>query len=246
MRSYRIFWVVLALALVVLAAFFIKPKVFYQGCDFYSGIIGSILGAFFAAFLVWVAWEELGSLGKTSSADFTHKLKNDFFRPETRILVTLLDCDALEYRPNATGNTRAFPYFEVIPSAIDNTGLPEDIRTTLTSKQYYSAWEVDDLLLGHFEDIGMFEQRGIIDFQMVYDEFSWYIGTAWNNDNIKEYIRGQRAEENTNRVEIAIYYFFQYIATKCIEYDTLHPGVCIRWWKLKRRVLRGPKLEIQI
>lgn len=248
MKAYRLLVVFLVVLLAIVLIFSLKSSIFYQGCDYYSGIIGAILGSIITALLVFVAWEELGSLGRTSSADFIHKLKSDFFRPETRVLVSLLECNALKYCPNNEGgeanSAKGMPYFEVDESELNKAKLPQDIGQSLSKNKYYSAWDLDDMLLGHFEDIGMLEQRAIIDFQMVYDEFSGYIETAWDDAHIKKYIMDQRMQEGANRPDIAIYYHFQCIAAKCQEYDGLHSGLCIWRWKIKRR-FRGPKIKMQ-
>ena len=99
------------------------------------------------------------------------------------------------------------------------------MKRCLGRKKYYSVWEVDDLLLGLFENIGMLEQRGIVDFQSVYDVFGWYIETAWKDEHIKEYIKYQRDEEKADRIDQAFYSKFQHIATKCLEYGIFTAGL---------------------
>jgi hypothetical protein len=224
----------------------------YRGCEryqYYSGILGSILASVFAAFLVWVAWEQLGNLGKTSSADFLHKIDNDFFTGQTRRLFSLIECGALEFRPNneveSPDDAESQPYFEVNQDKLDKTKLPGDLKRHLGKRLYYSAWEIDDFLLGHLENLGMLEQRGVVDFQSVYDEFSWYIQTVWNDEHIKEYIRYIRAEDKTDRIDVAGFNQFQYIAIKCLEYENLHGGPCMWWWKFKRHFC-WPKIDIKI
>lgn len=240
MKSHRLFIVVIIFVLVVVACLIFSAEWFRQGYEhqFYSGFMGSILATIFAAFLVWVAWEELSKLSKTSSADFIHRLDNDFFTPETRTLVNLIVCGALEFCPNGEGE----PYFKVVPSELDKTNLPKELKQPLSKRKYYSALEVDDSLLGLFENVGMLERRGIVDFQMVYDVFSWYLREAWKNDHIKKYIRYERSGEETAPIDTLIYYHFQYIAIKCVEYDGL-PSWCSRfWWKFKRHFCK-PKIE---
>ncbi len=247
------------LAIAISSIFLVKP-ILFQGCEgYYSGILGSVLAALFAAFLVWVAWVQLNKLSKTSSADFIHKLNTDFFTPEARTLMSLITCGALEFKSEGrtscwfritnfiepSSNIEAQPYFEVNLNKLNKTKLPKEIKKRLRKWKYYSAWEVDDFLLGHFEDVGRLEQRGIVDFQMVYDVFSWYLKTAWEYDPIKEYIRSQRDGKKDARIDTIIYNQFQYIVTKCIEYDDIHPGPCMWWWKFKR-YFRGPRIEIEI
>lgn len=248
MKPHRLVIVVIIFVAAVAVCLIFSAKWFCQGYEhqFFSGLLGSILATVFAAFLVWVAWEELSKLGRTSSADFIHRLDDDFFTRETRTLFSLIDCKVLEFCPNAemkpSEDIESEPYFEVNQNKLDKTKLPEDLKHRLSKKKYYSAWEVDDMLLGHFEKIGILEKRGIVDFQTVYEIFGYYITTVWNNDHIKKYIINQRSGEETARIDTLIYFRFQYIARKCIEYADLHPGLCMLWWKIKRH-FREPKIE---
>jgi len=246
----RIFIVFIMFGVGVILLILCKSIFFNSYASYYSGVVGSVLAAFFAAFLVWVAWEELGKISKTSSADFIHRLNKDFFTDETRILVSLIDCGALEFRNldndeiESSDDIEPRPYFKVSQDRLGKTKLPDEIIQHFSGKEYYSTWEVDDFL-GHFEDIGMLEQRKIVDFQMVYDAFSWYLETIWNDDNIKEYIRYCRKDEKATRIDSAFYNQFQYITIKCLEYDAIHHGPCMWWWKLKRRFC-GPKIDLEI
>jgi len=250
MRSFLVTLIAVALLIIVLVLVFRPLCVTADSWKYYySGVFGSILGAVLAAFLVWVAWKQLGNIGKTSSADFVHRIDNDFFTGETRRLLSLVDCGALEFRQNgaveSSEEVGSQPYFEVNQNTLDKTNLPDDLKQWLAKKRYYSAWEVDDLLLGHFDNLGMLEQRGIVDFQLVYDEFSWYIETAWKDEHIREYIKYLRADDKSNRIDVAFFSQFQYIAIKCLEYEDLHSGPCIWWWKLKRR-FRRPRIDINL
>lgn len=247
MKRHRRLFIVIVVFIIGIVAIFYSKQFFQCSQEFYSGVLGSILATFFAAFLVWVAWEEWGKLSKISSADFIHKLKSDFFTRETRTLVSLIDCNALEFKEpenNEECSEKENPqsYFEVNQYILEKTKLPEPIMQRLTKRKFFASWDIDDLLLGHFEDIGMLEQKGIIDFQMVYDEFSWYLETVWNNEHIKNYIRSQRPNEEIACIDMAIYNQFQYIAVKCLEYEGLHSGPCMWWWKVKR-YFRGPKIK---
>ncbi len=243
----RLFIVLVTLAIGIILLIVVKPIFYDSNACYYSGVVGSVLAAFFAAFLVWVAWEELGKISKTSSADFIHRVDNDFFTHETRILVSLIDCGALEFNDKAesSDDIEVRPYFEINQDKLKKSKLPEEVIQRLSEKKYYSTWEIDDLLLGHFENIGMLEQKRVVNFQMVYDVFSWYLETIWKDDHIKKYITYCRNGEKASRIDTVFYNQFQYIVTKCLEYDALHSGLCLWWWKFKRR-FRGPKIEIEI
>jgi len=244
MKRGRLFIVILTLVSGVILLILVRSMFTKNYELYYSGFIGSILAALFAAFLVWVAWEELGKISKNSSADFIHRLDNDFFTQETRILVSLIGCEALEFNENGalSEDSDSLPYFVVNEQTLDKKNLPQDLIKPLIIKEYYSTWEIDDLLLGFCENIGMLEQKGLIDFQMVYDVFSYYLEIIWDNEHIKNYIRYCRSEEKATHIETIYYIRFQYIVQKCLEYDALHSGPSRWWWKFKRR-FRGPKIE---
>ena len=255
MRSHRLLIVLMFLFGGIVVILHFKPM-YYTGCDYYSGFLGSAFATFFAAFLVWVAWEELSKLSRTTSADFIHKLNNDFFTRETRTLVSLIECEALEFiEPPcscSTGNDTesnddciAHPYFTVNSDIIEKTELPDEPKRRLCRRMFYTGWDVDDILLGHFENIGMLEQRGIVDFQMVYDVFSWYLETAWDNEHIKNYIRNERKGSEDDPIDTLIYSKFQYIVVKCTEYDGFKNWYSKWWWEI-RRSFCGPHIAVKI
>jgi hypothetical protein len=245
----RLVFVVIIFVTVVVVCLIFSTEWFRQGYEhqFYSGFLGSILATFFAAFLVWVAWEELSKLSKTSSADFIHRLDNDFFTPETRTLLSLIVYNVLEFCPNDE-TEEGEPYFKVDPNKLDKKNLPKELMEPLSKRTYYSAFEVDDSLIGLFENVGMLERRGIVSFEMVYDVFSWYLEEAWNNDQINEYIKYERRYESAGQeeapIDTLIYYHFQYITIKCLEYEGLHCWCSTLWWKFKRNFCKiKPKIE---
>jgi hypothetical protein len=114
--------------------------------------------------------------------------------------MTLIQLDALKYV-----NDEKLPYFIVLEERIAE--LPEEIKKELLNKRFYTVYEIDDILLGHFEDIGIFEQSGILDNKMIYEEFAWYIETIYKNREIQRYIEHERANdiEINNRLKY-IYY----------------------------------------
>jgi hypothetical protein len=152
--------------------------------------------------IAYVAWIQLNKITNVNSAEFIYKLKKDFFTKEARNLMTLIELDALKYV-----NDEKLPYFIVLEERIAE--LPEEIKKELLNKRFYTVYEIDDILLGHFEDIGIFEQSGILDIKMIYEEFSWYIETVYKNCEIQRYIEHERANDKE------IYNKFEYIYHKC-------------------------------
>ena len=159
--------------------------------------------------LLWVAWVQLSSMVKTASADFLHKLKHDFFTPDVRRLMCLVDEDCLCFVGDPGKE-----YFKVEKDKVKQLNLPKNLEEELLIRDIYSAYEIDDLLLGHFEDLGIFEQQGVLNIEMVYEEFSWYLGTVWDNCAISKYIHKSRKEDGAD-----IYDKFEYIKNKCDSFE---------------------------
>ena len=156
-----------------------------------SGLLGSLCGSLVALIAILFAIEQLDAINKTASADFLMKLKNDFFTKEARILINLLDLDCIKFVKN---DDLTDSFFEVDESKINNSKLPTEHKKDLLAKKHYTLYEIDDFLLGHFEDVGILVNKGIIDVDVAYEEFFWYASTAWENCEINKYIREQRKD----------------------------------------------------
>lgn len=121
--------------------------------------------------LVIVAWVQLRAIRETSRADFIHRLNGDFFNPTTRgMLQVLLDQQ---------------PRFDA------NGGFPRFIEGR---RVLFNAYELDDLLLGPLEAVGIFEQLGAVEIKAVYDVFGYYINLVWEHAEIQHYISWQRSQ----------------------------------------------------
>jgi uncharacterized membrane protein len=196
-------WVLCGLLLIaaVPLVFFFWRILFYwnPSCEngLFDGLLGALLGVFITAIVALIAYWQLSSIARTTSADFIHRLKNDFFVEPTRTLIDHIIDDRLLFREisdrNPIDDASMSPsnpkmgYFEVNETTI-LTNFPEMLKKKLTEKRYYLEVEVDDLLLGHFEDIGLFEEKGLIDTEMAYQEFSDCVLETFKNEAIKKYI----------------------------------------------------------
>jgi hypothetical protein len=162
-----------------------------------SGFIGSALCAFFTLVLAYMVWQQLCKIHSTSNADLIHKLKTVLFRAETRILTHLLDNGYLIFIDPENSQTESpykEAYFAVDIEKIGKTNLPQEIQDELIKKKYYSTYEMDDFLLGHFEDIGLFGDTGALEIHVIYAEFDYYLSLAFNNPAIKDYIKFARKD----------------------------------------------------
>jgi len=168
----------------------------------------SFITAISTSGLFAVAWIQLGKSNKIASAEFLHKLKLDFFVEETQQLFILIDNDLLKFIDGR------LPKFRVIK----NGKYKEVASSWKTKKDFYAPYEIDDLVLGHFEDLGSLERSGIVDIQMVYDSFSWYIETAWKTHAIKDYLIWHERPENDETDMTDVYENYKYIYWRCLKY----------------------------
>lgn len=162
---------------------FNKVVSFISGTTTHSGSDIDRLGlwtfalALATAFLVFVAWWQLRSIKKTSRAEFIKKFNDSFFTEDTRKLITLLFNSALEFcvldiKLKDKKDDR-LPYLKLkadVVEQIKKAGLisVEDWRLG------YNAFEVDDLLLGHLDDVGRYEKKGLLDITDAYKTFGYY------------------------------------------------------------------------
>ncbi len=176
-----------------------------------SGMVGAFLGAILTLLLAYVAWKQIYQVSRTESASFVLDIKKEFFRLETRILVQLLDEDLLEFVPSTPERSG---HFRVKQDGLHRLGTPNDDERHVPIPHRYSLYEVDDLLLGHFEDLGLLYRMGIVELEMIYGMFSWYIELAWENGAIRHYIAAERARPDG----ADIYENFGYIYNACVNY----------------------------
>ena len=154
-----------------------------------SGFIGSALCAFFTLVLAYIVLQQLSKIHSTSNADLIHKLKTDFFKPETRILTHLVENEYLIFIDPENIQTESpykEAYFKGDIEKISKTNLHQEIQADLTKKRYYSTYEMDDFLLCHFEEIGLFCDTGALEISVVHEKFDHYLSLAHDNPAIKD------------------------------------------------------------
>lgn len=146
------------------------------------------LGAIGAIFFAWI---ELGGTAKTTRADFAKRFIDSFFTEETRTLFSLLLNSALEFKVLAITGEQGeaideLPFFEIKKEIANQL---KGIVSPAQGKIGYSAFEIDDLLLGHFEDIGWYEKRGLIDQETISEMFGYHISECFQSKEIQKYLQ---------------------------------------------------------
>ncbi len=180
-----------------------------------TGTMFIALGTFV---LAGIAWTQLGKTNKISKADFAHRFKSDFFNERTRQLFLLFEYDLLLFKKERVANARSeFMYFEVDREKIDSAPFLRD--AVKGEKKLYTCHEIDDLLLGHFEDLGLFCKKGLMEIEFIYEGFDFYIEEIHENEQIKKYIADTRKEEGGEDIYDNFDYIFDEVRRygKCKE-----------------------------
>jgi hypothetical protein len=127
---------------------------------------------------------------------FTKRFNEAFFVDDTRTLFTLLLNSALEFAVRkievAGDKIDELPYLRIKKEVTEQlTGIvPFD-----TAKAGYSAFEIDDFLLGHFEDVGWYVRRKLMDVKTAYQTFGYYVIATCEHQEIRKFLDHQRAHE---------------------------------------------------
>ncbi|MFI4919727.1 MAG: hypothetical protein ACHP65_09250 [Legionellales bacterium] len=176
--------------------------------------------------LALIALFQLSKMHKTAVADFTHRFKNDFFNKRTRNLFMLFENNLIEFncthvRSKDGENEVEIGYFEIPSQKLIRNPLIIDFLEKHDSR--YATYEIDDCLLGHFEDLGIFQAEHNLTIEVIYDEFSYYVETIYDNFEIKEYLAWARNGNDD------IYEMFDFIYHELQKYQTRkskHPFLC--------------------
>jgi hypothetical protein len=152
--------------------------------------------AIVTAFVAGFAAFQLRSIRKTSQADFTKRFIDSFFVADTRTLFTLLLNSALEFavRKIKVGGDviDELPYLRIKKEVAEQLS---GIVPFNPEKTGYSAFEVDDFLLGHFEDVGWYMRRKLIEATAAYPSFGYYVIATKEHTEMQKFLEHQRANE---------------------------------------------------
>lgn len=142
--------------------------------------VGTALIAMGTLVLAYAAWKQLGDLAKTNKATFILQLRAAFFTADTRRLFFLVDEGLLAFVESP------IPHFEV---DVSDDSLSQRLEELGIARKTISTYEIDDLILGPLEDVGMLERDGIITLRQAYDWFYSYIDVCAGNPALRSYIK---------------------------------------------------------
>jgi hypothetical protein len=181
--------------------------------------IVTILGIVFALL-------QLHNIRRTSRADFAKRFIDSFFTQDTRTLFTLLMNSALKFTVKEISENGKqldrLPCFEIKQEVLAQLSGIVQIEP---SKTGYSAFEIDDLLLGHFDDLGWYVKRGLIDYGTALQSFRYYLVGSFDSPPIQQYIQD---EDNEGMYENVRYLYNMFRASPPPPHATAS-----RWWRLR-------------
>ena len=96
-----------------------------------------------------------------------------------------LEFKVLEIKGKDGKKIDELPFFRIKE---DIAGQLKGVIDVDPGKTGYSAFEIDDLLLGHLDDIGWYESRKLIDMETIREMFGYYIYECYQNAEIQKYL----------------------------------------------------------
>ncbi len=160
-------------------------------CSIDWAAIGALLGAAATFIVAWIAWKQLDNLNmtykqinKTSKADFAHRCNTDFFTPKASELFMLFENDMMVLH---ILDDIDFAYFEIDKTKLDMHPIFAGFINNC--KHLYSAYEIDDILLGPLDNVGSYFYEELMDIELVDNFFGYYIKKLHANKKIEAYIK---------------------------------------------------------
>ncbi|MDP4267817.1 MAG: hypothetical protein Q8880_10350 [Bacteroidota bacterium] len=163
-----------------------------------------------------IAYIQLEKYNNTAIADFALKFKNDFYNNcKTKDLLMLFEFNLLKFcQDKKEDNDKlTHDYFDVIENDLKKYKHIENLLNE--KRKNYNSDEIDDNILGHYEDLGLFLKKGIISIDFIYIGFDYHIEKIYENDAIKDYIKEIRTQDIENE---DIYAEFDYLYKRIQEY----------------------------
>ena len=177
--------------------------------------------------LLLVAYFQLSNIKKTARAEYIKRLNDSFFTEETRNLMVLLFNSAIELSTlpimDEEGKTKIdeLPYFKIkefVLEQLKNSGL----ISFADWRKGYNAFEIDDLLIGHLDDVGRFEKNGLLDIHTAYSTFGYYVlelvgENEEEKTEVRKYLNDQECQGNYDDLEYIYEEFVSYknVKNKC-------------------------------
>ncbi len=171
--------------------------------------------------LCFIAWFQLSKTREINEAEFIQDFKKDFYTARTRELLMLFEYDQIKFIENGSDRSKqkGLPQdmclFEVtLPGYKRTDEIPNYF---LNNNNLFSEFEIDDFLLGHYEDLGLFYIQKLMSLELIYQVFMPHLKLVLDNQEIKKYIEYQQKQYGN----MDVYSNYRLIYGKIIEYEKL-------------------------
>jgi hypothetical protein len=145
--------------------------------------------------LAYIAYTQFGNLlavneqnAKAVAATFLNEFKEGFFTEQQRVLILLIEKKLLKFHKDEG-------IFENIAPKNLKLKFPE---ISFLQRKYYLTQEIDDYLLGHFEDAALLRNDGVITLEDAEQHFEYYLSTTLENEEIAMYIQWVQDEDHSD------------------------------------------------
>lgn len=132
-----------------------------------------------------IAYIQLGNIlevneqnARAVAATFLNDFKTGFFTEQQRILILLIEKKYLKFNKSE----------EVFENTAPKKFISKFPDLHFLHRQCYLTQEIDDYLLGHFEDAALLKQNGVITLEDAEQHFEYYLSAALENEEIAKYI----------------------------------------------------------
>jgi hypothetical protein len=166
-----------------------------------NGLFWTALSGVATLLLCWVAYYQLNESNRSAQDQnkiaaeiFLHNLKTDFFTPEARNLIFLMEINALQFRVIREDSGKATEMDLLIFEKNIPSKFKKYADSILPAKSFFSSNELDDHLLNHFEDLGILYRKHLIDSFDIYEDFSYYISICHEDSAVIKYISWLRQD----------------------------------------------------
>ncbi len=209
----------------LIATYFWKPLLFLCGDEngkLNRSVFWSFVTTIITLSFVLFASIQIRQVNRNTKGDILQKFSENFFKPETRELILLFEYDLIKFKRNKIGIDTVLGVPQDFGCFVKLNNYPPNLNIFLddSTKSIYSSYEIDDYVLGHLEDLGMYLKMEMVEIEEIYLNYGWYIILFWENPEMRNYIKWCR-DYYPNSAS-AYYVYSEYLYREIKEFEKTH------------------------
>lgn len=133
---------------------------------------------------------QVRQVSRTTKGEVLQKFSENFFKPETRELLMLFEYGLIKFKENNINVDTVMGLPQNFGCFVRANSYPPTLNSFLldTTKTIFSSYEIDDYVLGHLENLGMYLKMEMVDIEEIYLNYGWYIMLFWEDPEMEKYI----------------------------------------------------------